>query len=104
RCQVLHREDTCAVSSVEIVSGDELAGDVVPAPAGVAVPPPRHNRLGGRPGRGGPARETVAAKRLYLVDLRRIGLAVKRKWTGGTELRRAPHQERLDAADPRSGV
>ena len=39
RCQVLHREETCAVSSVEMVACDELAGDVVPAHDGVALPP-----------------------------------------------------------------
>ena len=45
----------------------------------------------------------VATECLDLVDLSRVGGAVERKWTSGTELRRALHQERLDAARPRSG-
>src|SRR5207344_697631 len=73
RCQVLHREETCAVSSVEMVSCDELAGDVVPARDGVALPPLGDIRLGWCSGRGGPTREreTVAAKPFDLVDVRR---------------------------------
>ena len=102
RCrEVLHREETCALHRVEIVPCDELPGDVVPARDGVALPPLGDVRLGCGPGRG--RHHAVAAERLDLVELRRVGGAGECKRTGGTELRRALHQERLDAAHPGVG-
>ena len=102
RCrEVFHREKTGGVRDVQIVPGDELAGDVVPARNRVALPPLRDVRLRTRTGRG--CHDAVAADRLHFVEVSRPGGAGKRRGTGASKLRRALHQERLDATDPGGG-
>ena len=54
--EVLHRQQPGGVGGVEVVPGDELAGHLVPAPSGCALPPPGDVGLIGRASRaGGPA-------------------------------------------------
>ena len=100
RRQVLHREETGAVGGVEVIPCDELAGDVVPARDGVALPPLGDVRLLVRAGGAG---RPAASPLTSLKSVRLCG-AVERGWTSGAELRRALHQERLHAADPRGRV
>ncbi len=95
RAQVLHCEQPGGVGGVEVVPCDELAGHLVPAPGGCALPPLGEVRLIVRPSRArGPA------EACDLVELLRLGGAVECGWRNTTELRRALDQERLHPAHP----
>ena len=99
--QVHHREETRTVGGVEVVSCDEVSRDRAPAHDGVALPEDRVVRLGRR---AVVEHLAVAAERLDLVELCRVGGARQGAGAGAAELRRALHEERLDAAHPRSRV
>ena len=77
--EVFHREKTGGVGNVEMVSCDELAGDVVPPRHWVALPPLGDVRLVSRSGGG--RHDAVAADRLDLVEVRGVGGA--RECSGG---------------------
>ena len=96
---VQQREESRGVGGVEVVPGDELPGDLVPAQTWRALPPLGDVRLVGSPGRA-----VGSAEGLDLVELSGPLRAVERGRRHAAELRRALDEERLHAAHPRGRI
>ena len=105
--QIQHREQERAVSEIDAVAGSSTRSRATSL-HNTAGPPALCQQMAlcvwsECAGRRGP-HDAVAAEGLDLVEVRRVRVAGERVRAGGTELRGALQQERLDPADPGRGV